>query len=258
MSAETWALTDSHCHLAEDVLFAQLPDIIAAAKQAGVSRFLVPAVRRRDWERVIQLSRLPEMCAAALGLHPWFDEENPADDLAALAQALQQYPALWVGEIGLDFHRATDAEARARQTQHFVAQLDLAQQYQRPIVLHHVRASAAVFAAFQQTGFKQGGIAHAFSGSVETAQLFIKQGFKIGIGMMLLNPNAKKLRHAAAVLPLDALVLETDSPFMRRDAVNTPASVRQVAETLAQLRGESLANIAMQTEANLNRLFFKN
>lgn len=76
--------------------------------------------------------------------------------------------------------------------------------------------------------------------------------------MMLLNPNAKKLRHAAAVLPLDTLVLETDSPFMLRDAVNTPANVRQVAETLAQLRGESLAHIAMQTEANLNRLFLKN
>nr|WP_245571894.1 TatD family hydrolase [Conchiformibius kuhniae] len=252
MTPHTPRFTDSHCHLAEDDLFFRLPEILAEAKRAGVCRFAVPAVRRRDWDRVCQLARLPETALAALGLHPWF--VHAPDDLADLDDYLRREPALWVGETGLDFHRAATAAERDTQTQLFAAQLDLAQQHRRPIILHQVRAAEAVFRQIRRTGFTQGGIAHAFSGSLETEQILLKQGFKIGIGMLLLNPNAKKLHRTAAALPPSALLLETDSPFMLHGQINTPANVRRVAEALARLRGCTLAEIAAQTEANFNEI----
>ncbi|MDO5356484.1 MAG: TatD family hydrolase [Conchiformibius sp.] len=255
MSAETVRLSDSHCHLAEAVLHTRLPEVLAEAAAAGVGRFVVPAVHQSDWATVAQLVQLDAVSAAAFGVHPWFaDSEWTADSAAALDRQFRRYADAWVGEIGLDFYRAADETQRAAQQTAFRTQLALAQQYRRPIVLHNVRAGAAVWAAVRDTGFTQGGIAHAFSGSLEEARQFVRHGFFIGIGMMLLNPNAKKLRRTAAELPLEYLLLETDSPFMLRDAVNSPANVRCVAETLAQLRGITLAEVAVQTERNLTRL----
>lgn len=107
----------------------------------------------------------------------------------------------------------------------------------------------------KQTGFTQGGIAHAFSGSVEEAQILLRCGFKIGIGSLLLNPNAKKVRQVVAKLAWQDMVLETDSPFMLRDGVNTPANVRTIAEIMAELRGTDTAEVAAHTERNLDTLF---
>ena len=172
--------------------------------------------------------------------------------LHELAQHLAQQPALLVGEIGLDFYDKTEPPARrAAQIQAFQAQLALAQQYRRPIILHNLRATAAIVQAIQSAKFTQGGIAHAFSGSLEEAQLLIRHGFKIGIGSLLLNPRAKKARIAAQQLPLDTLLLETDSPFGQPEKQNTPANVLRVAQIVAELRGMTLDELAGACEQNL-------
>ena len=183
--------TDTHCHLADPALLPQLPDVLAAARAANVCRFIVPATCRADWAAVLALAA-PDI-HSAIGIHPWFAAEAEADDLAALSQLLAQHPQALVGEIGLDFlHQNPSNEARARQISLFEQQLRLAEQHRRPVIIHNLKASAAIVGAVHATRFSQGGIVHAFSGSFEEAQAFIRCGFKIGIGSLLLNPAPKK------------------------------------------------------------------
>ncbi|UOO82893.1 TatD family hydrolase [Uruburuella testudinis] len=247
-------LTDTHCHLADPVLNPNLPAIFADAAQAGVCRFIVPATQRSDFDAVLALARHPHV-HIALGIHPWFAEAAADADLACLGTLLQQHPRALVGEIGLDFYgKQQTAAQRARQNELLCAQLELAEQHRRPVILHNLKATAAIVAAIRQTGFTQGGIAHAFSGSLEEARLLIGCGLKIGIGSLLLNPTAQKARRAAAELPLAHIMLETDSPFMLKNQTNTPANVRKIAETVATLRGIALTEIAAQTEQNVAQL----
>ena len=246
--------TDTHTHLTHPALFFRLPNIIAQARAAQVSQFIVPTAEHAEWATALALLRQPEIRAVALGIHPWHAEQASPSALHELARHLHQHqhPALLVGEIGLDFYDKTQPpERHAAQIQAFQAQLALAQQHRRPIILHNLRATAAIIQAIQSTQFTRGGIAHAFSGSLEEARLLMQRGFKIGIGSLLLNPRAKTARIAAAQLPLNALLLETDSPFGQPEQQNTPANVRRIAETVAQLRGISLAELAAACEQNL-------
>ena len=247
--------TDTHTHLTHPALFFRLPQIIAQARAVQVSQFIVPTAEHADWANALALLRQPEIRAIALGIHPWYAEQANASVLHELAQHLHQQPALLVGEIGLDFYDKTEPpERRAAQIQAFQAQLALAQQHRRPIILHNLRATAAIIQAIQSTQFTRGGIAHAFSGSLEEARLLMQRGFKIGIGSLLLNPRAKKARIAAQQLPLDALLLETDSPFGQPENQNTPANVLRVAQIVAELRGMTLDELAGACEQNLVEL----
>ena len=244
-------LTDTHCHLADSMLACRLPEITNAAHATGVQRFIVPSVTEADFDAVYRLHAPPKYYGA-LGLHPWFAESFQPSLISRIAERLQAQPGLLVGEIGLDFYDKTEPPARrAAQIQAFQAQLALAQQHRRPIILHNLRATAAIIQAIQSTKFTCGGIAHAFSGSLEEARLLMQRGFKIGIGSLLLNPRAKKARIAAQQLPLDALLLETDSPFGQPENQNTPANVLRVAQIVAELRGMALDELAGACEQNL-------
>lgn len=247
-------LTDTHCHLADPALHADLPAVLTAAGQAGVHRFIVPATQRSDFDTVLALSRHPQIYTA-IGIHPWFARQACDDDLVQLQQLLNQHPRALVGEIGLDFqHGQPNESERAHQTNLFRRQLQLAEQHRRPIIVHNLKATAALAETIKTSGFKQSGIAHAFSGSLEEADILIRCGLFIGIGSLLLNPTAKKARQAAVSLPLEHIVLETDSPFMLKNQTNTPANVRKIAETVATLRGITPEAVAAQTERNADAL----
>ena len=172
-----------------------------------------------------------------------------------LESELIQHPQAWVGEIGLDFYGKEQTQAqRDTQTDVFIRQLILAQNLNRRVIIHNLKATAAIAAAVKTAGFTQGGIVHAFSGSVEEARILVKLGFKIGIGSLLLNPNAKKVRVALQALNDTDFVLETDSPFMLGHETNTPANIRRIAEIAAELRGIPLAQLAEITEQNVDSL----
>lgn len=247
-------LTDSHCHLAAPALSGSLPEITAAARAAGVCRFIVPSTHEGDFNPVCRLHQPPE-CYGAVGLHPWFAERHSPALLSRIEGLLQAHPQLLVGEIGLDYY-GEHKQTRIAQTAALLAQLELAQQYRRPVILHHVRAAADTVAALKRIRFRPGGIAHGFSGSLEEARALIGCGLLIGIGTLVLNPKARKVRTAAAQLPLEHLALETDSPFMPPvgESGNTSVNVRRVAETVAELRGIAWQEVATTTEQNLNRL----
>lgn len=242
--------TDTHCHLAAPPLIDTLAATIAAAQQFGVSGCLVPATQVSDWQSVLNLAQHDFVRQIAIGIHPWFALHH-TDFTDKLADILSQNPHIWVGEIGLDALIDVPMES---QLSVFKIQILLAQHFHRPIIVHNVRSTAAIVGAVKQAKFTHGGIVHAFSGSLEEAKLLINLGFKIGIGSLLLNPNAKKVHRAAAELPLSALLLETDSPYMLRNAVNTPANVAKIAQILANLRNLSLENLAAALERNLAEL----
>lgn len=250
--------TDTHCHLADAALRENLPHILTAARKVGVKRFIVPATCPQDWQSVAELSEMPSehgQIRIALGIHPWFSDGIAERDFVRLEMMLARYPQAWVGEIGLDFYDKTQTPPqRERQIQVFVRQLEIAQTLRRRVIIHNLKATADIAAAVKRTGFTWGGIVHAFSGSIEEAHVLAKLGFKIGIGSLLLNPNARKVRDTLKALNDGDFVLETDSPFMLKKEINTPANIPGIAKIAAEIRGTCVEEIAKVTERNADAL----
>lgn len=249
--------TDTHCHLADPALRKNLPHVLTAAREAGVGQFIVPATRPQDWQDVADLAEMPSEhgIRVAFGIHPWFSDGIAEQDFAGLEAVLARYPRAWVGEIGLDFYDKIQTPQQCeRQIQVFSRQLEIAQTLRRRVIIHNLKATADIAAAVKQTGFSCGGIVHAFSGSIEEARVLTKLGFKIGIGSLLLNPNARKIRETLKTLNDTDFVLETDSPFMLKKEINTPANILRIAEIAAQIRGVGAADIAAITERNADSL----
>lgn len=240
------ALFDTHCHLSHPALHTQLPEVLAAAAAADVRHFLAPATGAQDWGTVAALAQ-PHI-HIALGIHPWFIDTQPNKALDLLAQQLQTHAHALVGEIGLD-HYPPHQHNAAAQSACFEAQLQLAQQLQRPVVLHNRKASQACLHSIRRCGFTQGGFAHAFSGSLEEARQWIKHGFKIGIGSVLLKPQAKKIRTVVAGLDWADMVLETDAPYMppHPDSHNHPQNTRRIAEIVAAIKHTDWQTVAYHT-----------
>ena len=238
-------LFDSHCHLDLPELLPQLELHLANAKAVGVEGFLVPAVQSSAWLPLLALKRHYGFYIA-LGVHPWWASQSQFDALVEL-EALGALPEVnAIGEIGLDF--ALDEQSFALQRQCFELQLQLAAKLKKPVILHHRKSQNELLQVIKQQQFSQGGILHAFSGSFAQGKAFIDMGFKLGIGGTITYERAEKTRKAVKQFPLDALVLETDSPSMPLNGfqgqINTPAQLPLVLKELAELRGEDQQQIA--------------
>lgn len=243
---------DTHCHL-DATEFGDTQDaLVTEAREAGVSTLVLPSVEAANFAAVQELCARHSACAPAYGIHPMYVDHATPNDLDKLRHYLQQQQPLAVGEIGLDFF-VTDYN-REKQEYYFSAQLKLAQEFKLPVLLHIRKAQDTVLKQLRRTPVR-GGIAHAFNGSPQQAAEFIKLGFKLGFGGAMTYPRATRLREMAAALPLESIVLETDAPdippaFLQRGAANRPACLPRIAQTLAQLRGLPLAEIARITSAN--------
>lgn len=259
---------DTHCHLDAPELAADLDQVRQQARAAGVGHCVLPAVEVANFEAVRHLAHR-HGDSYALGIHPLYTPRAAENDLAHLAQALQAArpdPRLVaVGEIGLDgFVPGLDM---ARQQHFYRAQLRLARQFDLPVILHVRRSADLLLAALRSVGGAGAwrGIAHAFNGSFQQAEAFVRLGFKLGFGGALTYDRALQLRRLATELPLEALVLETDAPdipphWLYRTAAeraagwpqgrNTPAELPRIAQVLADLRGLPLADLAAATTRN--------
>ena len=257
--------TDSHCHLDAAEFDADRGAVVARARAAGVTQIVIPAVERANFETVRRLAATHGF-GYALGIHPLFVERAVDDDLRQLSDALaacRDDPHLVaVGEIGLD-HFVPGLD-RARQERFYAAQLAIARDAGLPVILH-VRKSADRLLKHLRATKVRGGIAHAFNGSAQQAQAFVALGFKLGFGGALTFERALQIRRLAQALPAEAIVLETDAPdipphWLYRNAAeraagatarNEPAELPRIAQTLAELRGMSLAALAELTSANV-------
>ncbi|MDR2837687.1 MAG: TatD family hydrolase [Azonexus sp.] len=252
-------LIDSHCHLDAVEFAADRDSVYAAARAAGVERFIVPAVSVGNFPAVREcVTRYPG-CAAAYGIHPLYVNEAQESDLASLRHWLMTERPVAVGEIGLD-HYVADVD-RQRQEFFFVEQLKLAREFNLPVILHVRRAVDAVLKQLRRIfgqGDSPGGIAHAFNGSRQQADEFLKLGFILGFGGAMTYSGSSRIRHLAATLPDEAIVLETDAPDIPPAWLgggrNAPAELPRIAAELAALRGVSVAAIAAMTAANARRV----
>ena len=223
----------------------------AAARAAGVETIVVPAVEVSAFARTREtVSRYPG-CVAAYGIHPLYVMQAADDDLAALRQWLLAERPVAVGEIGLDLYVA-DIDP-ARQEHFFVEQLRLARDFDLPVLLHVRRAVDVVLKQLRR--FKvRSGIAHAFNGSRQQADEFIKLGFALGFGGAMTYDGSTRIRELARHLPLEAIVLETDAPdsppAWRNGGRNTPAELPRIAAVLAELRELPVAELVQRTAAN--------
>jgi TatD DNase family protein len=244
-------LIDTHCHLDAIEFDADRDELVAAAEQAGVARIVVPSVERANFAAVTSICRTYPVCRAAYGIHPMYVTRARDDDLAALATTLQEHPAVAMGEIGLDFF--VEPRDEKRQEYWFVEQLKIARQFDLPVLLHVRHAVDAVLKQLRRYPVR-GGIAHAFNGSRQQADEFIKLGFKLGFGGAMTYSRARRIRELAATLPLAAIVLETDAPDMapawRQGQRNAPQELPRIAAVLAELRGMTLQEVALATTAN--------
>ncbi|PKO94727.1 MAG: DNAase [Betaproteobacteria bacterium HGW-Betaproteobacteria-10] len=248
-------LIDTHCHLDAAEFDSDRDAVHAAAIAAGVARMVLPAVAVDRFNQLKTSVARYSGCVAAYGIHPLFVTSAKAADLAELHTWLSQEKPVAIGEIGLDFF--LPGIDPLRQEYFFVEQLKLAREFNLPVLLHVRRSVDAVLKQLRRFRVP-GGIAHAFNGSRQQAEEFIKLGFKLGFGGAMTFPGSTRIRQLAATLPLASIVLETDAPDIppawlagRR---NTPAELHQIAEVLAGLRGLSLAEIAAQTSDNARRV----
>ena len=249
-------LFDSHCHLDLPELLPDLELHLANAKAVGVEGFLVPAVQSSAWLPLLELKQRYGFYIA-LGVHPWWASQSELKALSGLESlaALQEVCA--IGEIGLDF--ALDEQSFALQRQCFELQLQLAAKLKKPVILHHRKSQNELLQVIKQQQFSQGGILHAFSGSFAQGKAFIDMGFKLGVGGTITYERAEKTRKAVKQFPLDALVLETDSPSMPlhgfQGQINTPSQLPLVLKELAELRGEDPQHIAQVLQNTTIQLF---
>jgi TatD DNase family protein len=244
-------LIDTHCHLDDSSFNADREVVIRHCHELGVNQIVVPAVTRSGWDTLLNLCESHAELSPALGLHPVYIEEHQQTDLDRLAQYLENPAVVAVGEIGLDFF--IDNPDKNKQEAFFEAQLDLAQQADLPVILHVRKAHDRVLHFLRQRKLR-GGIAHAFNGSLEQARHYINLGFKLGFGGMLTYDRSNKLRRLAKELPLDSIVLETDSPDLtvsqHRGERNSPEYLPYCLEALARIRELDLETIAVQTTLN--------
>jgi TatD DNase family protein len=257
-------LTDSHCHIAGEEFIGDLPDVVARARAAGVTRALVILAAEDDAEiqRAGTVTAAWPECRFAVGVHPHHASvfaANPQAAAETVSQRLDSLPdARAIGEIGLDYHY--DFSPRDLQQTVFRVQIRLALSRDLPIVIHTREAEDDTFRIIGEEGHgRLRGVFHCFTGDAGAAARALGTGLMISIPGVATFPKAEALRQAATGAPADRLLVETDSPYLapvpHRGKRNEPAYVAKVVEQLAALRGTTPADIGEQTDRNFDALF---
>lgn len=263
----TWPLFDTHTHFDVPDFDSDREVLAYQAKAVGVERLVLIGFLHERFNDLIDthhyLNRLLDAPKSYLapGLHPFYIEQHQTEYLNDLERILKTYDCVAVGEIGLDtfLKQHRQADIFQKQKDFFATQIELAQQFDKPILLHIRKTHAEVLAMLKQHQFKNGGIAHAFSGGVEEAKAFIKLGFKIGVTGQITNPNAKKLHRVVEEIGAEHLVIETDCPDMtplccqtstEHRTRNTPVNLPYVLDGLATALSMPQPQLAQQLWQN--------
>jgi TatD DNase family protein len=249
-------LVDSHCHLDASEFDRDRDAVIARARAAGVMRQVIPAVSAASWPKLREVCVGTDGLFPAYGLHPMYLQEHRDEHLEELGDWIQREHPCAIGECGLDFF-IDGLDPRAQQ-HFFDGQLELARAHALPLIVHARRSVDAVIASIKRIGGLRG-VVHSFSGSAEQARQLAQLGFMVGLGGPVTYERANRLRKLAASVPIESLLLETDSPDQPdagiRGQRNEPARLANVLQVVADLRGETPAAIAAATSANAARLF---
>lgn len=249
-------LIDSHCHLDAPEFDPDRREVLARASAAGVAAQIVPAITAASWQKLREVCAMAPGLHPAYGLHPMYLDEHRPEHLDELREWIDGEHPVAVGECGLDYF-VEDLDPDCQQT-YFDGQLALAREFDLPVIVHARRAVDAVIASIKRAG-RLRGVVHSFSGSPEQARQLWKLDFMIGLGGPVTYERANRLRKLVAEMPLEYLLLETDSPDQPdagiRGERNEPARLATVCETIASLREAAPEQVAEATSENARRLF---
>ena len=248
-------LIDSHCHLNFPDLAQRLPEVLANMAEAGVDKAIAISVSRQSFEEVHAIAQDYPNIYATVGIHP-DDPEAEEFSLEELLERAARPKVVGIGETGLDYHWCKGD--LAWQHQRFDLHIEAANRSGLPLVVH-TRDAAEDTMRLLREHQAHAGVIHCFTEDVRIAKLALDLGFYISFSGIVTFKNAAAIQEAARYVPLDRMLVETDSPYLapvpKRGKPNEPAYVRHTAAFVAQLRGDSLENIAQATTANCLRLF---
>jgi len=251
-------IVDSHIHLDSQAFSADLGDCLARAREAGVTRMLLPSIDENSSRRILQLLQQYPQLSGAVGIHPHQAAEYDA----------QRSPKIWrellaqgrwaaIGETGLELHY--DFCPLDMQMSSLQAQIELAAETGLPLILHCRLAEEPLYERLQPWAGKVSGVVHCFTGGWEWASKFLDLGFYIGVGGLVTLPKAEEVHEVATEVPADRWLLETDGPYLSpvpfRGFRNESCLLPVVAERIASLRGQPVSEIVRQSAENASRLF---
>lgn len=250
---------DSHCHLNHEDLYKGLNGVIERAKIAGVTRFLVVGYDKQSSLLAVDLANRFDFVYAAIGYHPTEIYGLSEEDFLDVMSLLKHPKVVALGEIGLDYYWIKDEKERELQKEYFIRQIDIANENDLPISIHNRDAINDCLQILKEHPVKMGGVMHCYSGSVESMHEFLKCGMYISFGGPVTFKNAKTPKEVATIVPLDKLLVETDSPYLAphpfRGTQNEPAKIRLVVEEIARLRNMKFEEIEDATFENASKLF---
>ena len=238
---------------------ADRDDVVQRMRQVGIDNLIIPGVSPEHWPKQLLIAKQYQSYFA-LGIHPWFCPENVDETISALTllvSQLRECPRfVAIGECGLD---KLYPDNWSQQLLFFEAQLALAHDVNLPVIIHAVKAHQGILSYLKRHKLPRGGVIHAFSGSSDIALEYTKLGFKLGIGGLIMNPNAKKLLKTVSELPLESFLLETDSPAMTplnvTEKRNQPANAVLFIDKIATLQKKSSVLISEHLVSNAMQLF---
>jgi len=250
-------IIDAHCHLEAEEFEGRLDEILLDARNAGATRLVTAAVTPDDWTRSKEIAATYPEVSFTWGIHPWYAAEDHFGVLDRLATAARE-GAVGIGEIGLD--RKIETPSFALQQRLFEAQLEVARMIDLPVVMHCRGAFNELLESLRRVGApRAGGMIHAFSGSLEMAEICISLGLVFSMGASLsYKPSKKRLQALGRIYP-DAFLIETDSPDMppaqAPKGSNVPANIRYNLKGAAEILGRTEEEVAEVSERNAARLF---
>lgn len=254
-------LADSHCHLNYEGVAERQGEVLARARERGVTAMLNIATREREWDAVLATAEAQPDVWASVGIHPHEADQHPHIDAARLVERARHPRVVGIGESGLDYHY--DHSDRGRQQASFRAHIAACRETRLPLIVH-TRAAEEDTLAILTDEMEKGafpGVIHCFTASGGFADRALELGFSISISGIVTFKNARDIQETAARLPIDRLLIETDAPFLapvpHRGKPGEPAFVADTCAFLAHLRGEAPEMLAERTAGNFHALFAK-
>jgi TatD DNase family protein len=252
---------DSHCHINFPELAARLPEILGKMEENRVSHALCVSVNLPEFPQVLDLAERHQNIYASVGVHPDY-EDTPEPSVVQLVKLAQHPKIVAIGETGLDYYRLQgDLEW---QRERFRVHIRASRETRKPLIIHTRAASEDTLRVLREegAGVNAGGVAgvmHCFTETLEVAQAAVEMGFYISFSGIVTFKSAKELQAVAQALPLERILIETDSPYLapvpHRGKINEPGFVMHVAEFLSQLKGVPLETVAQTTTDNFFKLF---
>nr|WP_275974111.1 TatD family hydrolase [Shewanella pneumatophori] len=254
-------IIDSHAHLDFPEFDIDRAELFAQMRLAGINNVVLPGVSALHWRNQLKVAEQYQ-CLYALGIHPWYcghaaDIDSGLKSLRTLLLTYKDNSQLVaIGECGLDKLHKSDFDTQLKV---FTAQIELAAEFELPLIIHAVKAHEEVIKLLKILKPSKKGVIHGFYGGPELASQYVNLGYKVGVGGLLLNDNAPKLQQTVAQLPLDSFVLETDSPAMTpknsQNRRNTPLILPDILQKMADLQKKSAVLISEQMFSNVTQLF---